>query len=103
MFLTVSYHQLVIVACSVGFDVHGEDVEFHSRVRSLDKPRTVNPVTIAFGPAWGEEEGWHLSCPQEATTSTCRMKGNIFEIPLTEKKLVLSLKVADLSRNETID
>lgn len=78
------------------FNVQGKDVEFHSRIGSLDKPHAVSAITVAFRPAWGVKKDWSVSCLQEPTTSTCRMKSNIVEIPLAEKKVAFHLKATVL-------
>lgn len=87
MFLTISYHKFIIAACAMRFNVQGKDVEFHSRIWSLDEPHTVGGIAVAFRPAWGVEEDRSVSCLQEPTTSTCRMKSNSSETALVEKKV----------------
>lgn len=87
--LTISYHKAIIGTRSVRFNVQGKDVEFHSRVGSLDEPRTVHSITVTVRPARGEEKHGCISCPKEATTSTCRIESNIFDTALIEKMLAL--------------
>lgn len=74
------------------FDVQGEDVEFHSGVRSLDQPHTVSTVPVVLGPAWGEKKDWRLSGPQEPTAGTCRVKGNISEMALRTDTSTLTVR-----------
>lgn len=77
-FLTVSYDQLVVVTCSLRLNVHGEDVEFHSRIRSMDDPYTVSTISILPRPARGEKKDRSVSCHQISSTGSCTNKIHIF-------------------------
>lgn len=99
MFLTISYHEFIIAACSVRLNVHGEDAELHRGIGSLDKPRAVSLVTVAVRPARGEEKDWQLARPQEPTASTCRRTGDVFETSGWQRKEHSRFKCQ--SRDET--
>lgn len=91
MFLTISYHKFIIVACSMRFNVQGEDVELHSGTRSLEKPRAVRVIAVAFRPARGEKKEWRLARPQEPSASTWREERQHLSNTADEKKVALSL------------